>query len=165
MLRRGGDCPAAGVDAGVGPGGGGVLHDARQDELRVSIEIALLDHHLHQRITIAAGESAAEIVERQTELAVAANGATLARAGVEGEIAAIDGEGRGLGKTQILDLPAAQSSRDVDPAVGGERRMIRAELFVERGETLVPRLFLVGPTVAIVVGEVSNLARERHERA
>lgn len=43
----------------VGPGCGGVLHNARKHELGLQIEAALFDHPLDQRIAIAAGKAAA----------------------------------------------------------------------------------------------------------
>ena len=62
------------------------MRDSRNRRQRVSLEIAVFDYDMFQRVAVAADEAVAPVVESQPELANAAEGFKIARQRVEAKI-------------------------------------------------------------------------------
>ncbi len=106
-------------DGSGGAVGGGVDERAGGREERVGWEGGAVVGDPDEVAAVAADEAVAPLVEGETELGGAAFGSEVEERGVEGEVGAVEGDGRFVRMVRAMDRAAVAGCGAVDPAVGG----------------------------------------------
>src|SRR5439155_15790213 len=118
-----------------------------------------------QVVPVRADEALAPVVEREPELAEAADRLAPVVGEVEPEVHAADVDGLVVGPPAPLDFAAALAVRDGDPVVDPEGRMADAELWIPGGEALEERLADVGLAVAVGILQIEDVRRRGDDDA
>src|SRR5690606_13341929 len=118
------------------------------------------NHHMADRIAIAADEAVAPVVEGQAELAYTADRLGGSAGRVEAEIHAVDRNGRLVAARAMVDHRATtQTVGDVDAIVDAEPGMVGSQLGVAFDEASEPGFVAIGPAVAVFVFQIGDSAR------
>ena len=156
--RGGGVVRAQGPDLRGVAGRGDVLHGVGEGEVRVALQVARVQDDVLEGVAVRADELAAEVIEREAELADAGPRLDFQCVGVKAGVAAREVNHAAFGMLGAGDLAGDEAAGDVDVAVEAERGMAHAELRGAGGsEAGEEDASYVRATVAVRVLEVKNV--------